>query len=150
MKPQKQLFRHEPQNNIIGDCHRAALASVLDLPIHKVPHFAQLEQETPGYTFWGGVREFLASRGLVAVDHYWDGAVFALADLLRWQGSINPSAYYLLGGTSPRGFPHTVVGLGGEIVLDPHSDNTGLSAPLENGFWHTTYFVPMALTRMAA
>jgi hypothetical protein len=150
MIPQKQLFRHEPHNNIIGDCHRAALASLLNLQILEVPHFAQLELERPGYDFWGGVRQFLTERGLAAVDHYWDGALFALDDLLNWQEAINPNVYYLLGGLSPRGFPHTVIGLGGEIVLDPHPDNTGVNSPLENGYWHTTYMVPLELTQVAA
>lgn len=39
MTPVTQEFRHDPKNFIWGDCHRAALATILDLPISKVPHF---------------------------------------------------------------------------------------------------------------
>lgn len=35
---QYQMFRHDPENGIMGDCYRTAVACVLDKPIHVVPH----------------------------------------------------------------------------------------------------------------
>jgi hypothetical protein len=95
MKPQKQLFRHEPHNGIYGDCH-------------------------------------------------------TLEELLRYQGATNPDAYYLMGGCSPRGTNHTVICLGGGLEWDPHPDGGFLVGPLDHGFWEITYFVPLALTKVAA
>ncbi len=28
MRPQKQLFKHDPANGVYGDCHRAAIATI--------------------------------------------------------------------------------------------------------------------------
>ena len=38
MTPVKQQFLHDPPTSY-GDCHRAALASLLDLTIDDVPNF---------------------------------------------------------------------------------------------------------------
>lgn len=38
MKPVRQLYRHDPANGVYGDCWRACIASVLELPIEDVPH----------------------------------------------------------------------------------------------------------------
>lgn len=63
MTPVKQRYKHDPENGVWGDCHRAAVASVLDLALDDVPHFA--DGGAGGEEFERRVREYLLSRGLV-------------------------------------------------------------------------------------
>jgi len=37
-----------------------------------------------------------------------------------------PKGYHILGGPGPRGFGHSVVGLNGEMVHDPHPSREGI------------------------
>jgi len=39
MKPQEQQYSHNPDAGVFGDCFRASIASILELPIDDVPHF---------------------------------------------------------------------------------------------------------------
>lgn len=39
MTPYKQLYGHNPDQGIFGDCFRTALGCLLNLPPEKVPHF---------------------------------------------------------------------------------------------------------------
>lgn len=41
MKPVYQREQHDPARGVWGDCHRSALASLLELPLSDVPHFAK-------------------------------------------------------------------------------------------------------------
>jgi hypothetical protein len=41
MKPVDQEFVHRPDIGQHGDCQRAVIASLLELPITEVPHFLQ-------------------------------------------------------------------------------------------------------------
>ena len=145
MIKQHQLYRHEPHNGIYGDCLRTALACLFDLPAHEVPHFYQHQVEREGYVAHVQVGMWLAERGMAQVISHWDGEFHSLDWVLGMQRVNNPDAYYMLGGTSPRGFNHGVIGRGGRIEWDPHPDGTGLVAPLNTGFWEITYFVPLSL-----
>lgn len=153
MRAQKQLFRHRPQNGEIGDCHRTAIACLLDLEPQDVPHFGEMDWDfdkqcfRENGDFHRNVREWLRTRGLAPVD-----AVYActLEELLVSLGALNPSAYYLLGGQSRNNVNHTVIGCGGEIVWDPSIDESGIVGPCnpEGLFW-VTYLVPLSMTREA-
>ena len=75
----RQLFRHEPHNVIYGDCHRTAIACLLDMEPWQVPHFTQLAHTTPGYDWESGVAAFLAlgvAFFLVAVLGFLGAAAF--------------------------------------------------------------------------
>jgi len=117
MTPQDQEFVNIPgvQN---GDCMRATIASVLDLPIADVPHFLA-KLDTKNEEFWDAVFNFLDARSL--------GMIF------RTDGhdptyAVDMEGYHLIGGPSPRGAGlfHSVVGKDGEIVFDPHPSRAGL------------------------
>lgn len=45
MTPVDQTILHDPQTGAIGNCMQAAIASLLDLPLDAVPHFAALSEE---------------------------------------------------------------------------------------------------------
>lgn len=154
MKPQKQLFSHRPHLGEIGDCHRTAIACLLDIEPQEVPHFGEMDWDPKEQCFRENgdfhryVKEWLATRGLGTVD-----AVYSctLEELLKHLGHINPNAYYLLGGWSGNRVNHTVIGCGGEIVWDPGIDNPGIVGPCKPDelFW-VTYIVPLSLIREAA
>ena len=92
-----------------GDCFRACVASLLDLPLEDVPHFATFGVE-------GGwlleCRRWLKERGLTIIftDEPPPAGCLAIAS-----------------GPTPRGAEHAVVVRGQELVHDPHPSRAGLS-----------------------
>lgn len=151
MIKQKQLYRHRPEHGEIGDCHRTAIACLLDMRPEDVPHFGELDWDfekgtwKEQCTFNDHVRQFLATVGLAQVDVAWGGE--SLEVVLDVQGRINPTAYYILGGHSRTGVNHSVVGQGSKIVWDPSLDDSGIIGPTEpDGIYWITYLVPLRLT----
>lgn len=128
MIPVDQQFLHDPANGQEGDCFRACIASILELPIEDVPHFAQL---TGGRSedFWNMAYDWLEDRGYGYVHSTMlNGPIFS-------KGS-----YHLLSGPSPRGIGwHCVVALCGKIVHDPHPSRAGLAGTQKE--WLSAYLV---------
>lgn len=117
MTPQDQEFTYRPEIGQSGDCARAVLASLLDLPIADVPHFAQLAREDG--QFYGRINEFLEDRGF---EMLWNVTpIYHLKDGVE--------IFHYMAGPSPRGngIWHAVVGCNAEIAFDPHPEKTGLS-----------------------
>ena len=126
MTPQDQEFLKTA--TMAGDCQRAVLASLMDLPIAEVPHFAQLaaESKDSSYSFWAAVYDFCESRGYVYKPHV----------MLIYHLREGVDLYHQISGPSPRGNGvwHAVVGLNGEVFFDPHPSRAGLAGnPLT---WH--------------
>lgn len=146
MQYHKQRFRHQPDKGIYGDCHRTALACLLDMEPEQVPHFGEMmfvhgtEAASEAEELW------LNKQGLSQV--FVPYSVDTLDNLLLHLASINPRAYYLLGGTSKNGVGHTVVGCGGKLIWDPAQDNSGIVGPMSDGFFWISYFLPVALVRV--
>ena len=93
-----------------GDCVRAALASLLELPIDEVPHFLEMG-ETP--ELWEiEFLEWLEERGITV----W-----------REEGHYAFEGYYLASGPAERGVSHMVVYRNGSLAHDPHPSRTGLT-----------------------
>jgi hypothetical protein len=92
-----------------GNCFAACVASLLGLVIEDVPCF-----DVPGKMWLRLFDEWLRGRDL--------------APIILWpKGGIIPSnVHYIAGGKGPRGLPHSVIYLNGEMVHDPHPDRTGL------------------------
>lgn len=135
---------HCPEEGRYGDCHSAALASMLDLTLDQVPLFFD---GRPARECWDHVAEFLASYDLALVDVVF-GKEFTLEEVLRSQQSTNPDVYYTLGVCSPKGHGHTVVCCGGEVVHDPtYPVDVTQYRPMDDGFWWVGYLVPLGLTR---
>lgn len=88
----------------LGNCMQAAVASLLELPLGSVPHFAEAEEE-------------------------WWIAMLDWADTLGYSVSRNRNkkGWTMMTGASPRGeFNHAVVAHNGELVWDPHPSGEGL------------------------
>jgi hypothetical protein len=115
MTPQDQEFIHAPERGQHGDCMRACVAALLDLPIAAVPHFAQLDAEGKG-NFWLMVTEFCRNNGYAFVT---------MQGRFVW---AEDAIYHIISGPSPRaaGVYHAVVGMNGQVHFDPHPSRAGL------------------------
>lgn len=131
----KQKFLHDPTNGVWGDCHRAAIASVMGLPLETVPHFG--DGGPSDEEFMERERIWLLKQGLVRIMVWF---ACELPDVFAYQAKYNPGIYYLLGGTSRTGVDHTVVCLDGEIVHDPSQNESGIVGKMSCGFYGVTHF----------
>lgn len=149
MKPQKQLFRHKPSEGIYGDCHRTAIAIVLDLDAADVPHFMD------GSAGQGGADDahdrceaWLNERGIATINILFPGAV-PVEEILTTIAACNPRGRpaFILGGRSRNGVNHSVVACDGEIVCDPSLNDSGIIGPCEDGFYWLTFFGHLDATK---
>lgn len=131
MKPVDQVFRHDPANGIHGDCQRAVIASLLELPIEDVPHFAKDHYQDPD-SYWTALQSFLGCHGYAYVTVK-PGEAHFFGDL--------EGVYHEIAGQSPRDpqVMHAVVGLDGKIVHDPHPDKTGLAG--DPNSWQYSFII---------
>ena len=98
-----------------GNCFAACLASLLETSLWKVTDF-----HGDGDVFLDQVADFLLPYGLMYLQVPPDDPV--LERMFR----AGLMAFHIIEGISPRGGPHAVVGLNGEMVWDPHpEDGTG-------------------------
>ena len=129
MTPHTQAFLHDPATGIRGDCYRTAIACLLDVPRDDVPHV--FEHDTPAIQRATGA--YLRRFGLAMLEMPLKGA--DAADVVAFMAGTNPDIpSFLLSGTTPRGWDHTVVVHDGE-VWDPHPSRSGLTGPCDDGFW---------------
>jgi hypothetical protein len=135
MRPVDQLAPHDPERGVFGDCFRASLASLLELPASAVPHF--MEDGDPDNRFPFRVNNYLYSLGhclLTIPAKDWD--------MPQWcDASGVAHIYHIISGPSPRfpGLFHSVVGLNGAVVWDPHPDHTGLAGTQDD--WNFEFLV---------
>lgn len=102
MKAVTQTILAGEIDGVPGNCLQAAVASLLELDLDAVPHFALHED------WLERLVEFGAERGYRVL----------------YQGQ--PVAFGLAFGMSERDLGHAVVCLDGEIAWDPHPSRTGL------------------------
>lgn len=116
MTPVHQEFyaRYEgekPGPGVYGDCFRAALASLLDLALHEVPHFAKdADGDVPG--FWCCVNQWLSERGQALILAR--GVDFKMPQRM----GMAPVFHLILADCEDGDF-HALVGLSGRVVFDP-------------------------------
>jgi hypothetical protein len=120
MTPQMQEFPvHDPARGKIGDCFRAALASLRDIPIAKVPHFAR-DHWPDELSALRAMNAFLASRGLALIH-------LPRIDFEVMHREGVGDIYHLILGIDPEGDGHACIGLNGRIVHDPHPLRRGMA-----------------------
>ncbi len=113
MIPVDQEFMHDPDAGSVGDCFRACIASVLELPIDAVPHFA-----------------LLGSRWQRVLD----GFLAGLSREIEWSQGIPPDGIWAIATVqSPRAadVKHSVIWRDGKIVHDPHPSRAGGEGPTD-------------------
>jgi hypothetical protein len=110
--PVKQLILHDPANGKYGDCFRACVASLMEFPCEKVPHFFDKDDPDGWYMF----KQYCIRMGY---------EIFSVYDA---HPPISYTDYYIATGHSPR-FPdalHCTIYRRGILVHDPHPDNSGI------------------------
>ncbi len=120
MIPINQKKLHDPKKGVNGDCMRACVASVFELPIEEVPEFEDMSTREYNHEYI----KFFGKKG------------YGLYSLYVEAGGKHPEMlkdeceYYFMVGPSPRGFDadHQCVGYKGKLVHDPHPDKTGLKS----------------------
>jgi hypothetical protein len=109
MKPVMQTNFGDPD----GNCWNAVLASLLECPLEGIPFEVGRD---PGY--WQKYSQWLLSAyGLVLLDFR-----------ANWpkQSPLVPKGHHGMSGPGPRDLVHSVVGLNGRILHDPHPAGGGL------------------------
>lgn len=132
-EPQIQMYRHDPENGIYGDCLRAAVAMCLGMPAADVPHFCQGESDDGVWRT--RLHAWLVPQGLYALEVPWPD----LALLLQQAKYSFHHAAITVSGRSPRGTLHECVIYRGKLY-DPHPDGGGLVAPHEDGYYWSQIF----------
>lgn len=128
MKPVDQ----ERIDDLTGDCLRACIASICELPLSGVPNFSECG-------FMSGVEQWCTENKYTFI--WMDIPDFTSLNRI-WFGST--PEFFIAWGMSPRrkqdGKPkqHVVVvskkGYGVRVVHDPHPDRTGLESMCGFGF----------------
>jgi len=135
MTPVKQTVFRFPN----GDCFRACVATILDLPIEDVPNFA----DAAANPVRRGI-EWLRERGYTCLRIDWEGEPYRKQQYIR--AYSEQTLYCIVGGESARSpredgkkLYHAVVGYangwGFELVHDPHPDNTFLKGDPDFVLW---------------
>lgn len=112
----QRVTDHDPSIGQIGDCFRAALASMLDLDLDSVPHFGELcHLDSKPDDFWLLVVKWLGSRDLgLHVSKPLS------TEEMRSKG-LADHYYIVFGRCEHRGdlIGHVSIGLNGQVVHDP-------------------------------
>ena len=95
-----------------GDCLRACVASIIELPIENVPHFALHQNWLRLLQSW-------------AFDTHNVHVVY-LSLLPKSTPYTDEFTLWIASGISRRGTRHAVVYKGNRMIWDPHPDKTGL------------------------
>lgn len=140
-----QLFRHDPDNGVYGDCHRTALACLFDIASPAdVPHFMVDNPSTK--VFYEREAAWLLEQGFRS--YHFPVQCDNLSAALEYIETFAPGVYCILGGASARGTAHSVIVCGGKLEHDPHPDGGFITGPLDGHFW-IQLFIPVRFWRGA-
>lgn len=96
-----------------GNCFEACLASIMEVPIEIFPGYKDADWLALYNRFLGA--NFGLQLLLIAGEQH---------QLFKVQFGMD--CHHLISGQGPRGLKHSVVGLNGRMVHDPHPDGSGL------------------------
>lgn len=127
-----QSILHDPDNGKYGDCFRACIASVFERPIESIPHF---NRDVTGEEQDRAINEWLAPLGFYLQPMNVDADYF-----FYMRKTHGVKQVHLIFGNTERGTYHSVVGVSGEIVHDPHPSKTGLLPNSAENEWRYVFF----------
>lgn len=106
-----------------GNCVAACVASIVAVPLERVPHFIEfgiaygdsddVHAVSAGNNWWAMMLGYLAANG------YWPVELEAITD-------ADPDEFLLVAGMSPRGVLHQVIYREGRLWHDPHPSRDGV------------------------
>lgn len=139
MKFEKQLFDHEPDKKISGDCYRTAVGCILGKMPSEVPHFYEfVGDELPtGQEGRDKLRKYLDHLGLYPFQVPFD---CDLKNVFHTMKSQNQDLPYLLSGESKSSCNHTVVCKNDSILWDPSKKDAGIIGPCDDGYFWVEVF----------
>lgn len=105
MKPVKQTILGRG-----GNCYAACIASLLEQSLERFPNFCSL-----GPDWMQKTNEWMAT---------WFG--LRIIPLRVEDVSILKDVYHIMSGQTERGLLHSVVGMSGKMIFDPHPSAAGL------------------------
>lgn len=134
-----QMFRHDPDNGVYGDCWRATVACLLRLPVEDVPHVCDGPDDGKASE---RMRAFLESQGCALIQVPFNGDM-SLQQILEYVGAMSVSGglHWCLMGTSQTGCNHVVICKGAEIIHDPSITQSGIVGPASDGLWWVEWVV---------
>lgn len=147
MIPVYQTIMHDPDNGQYGDCFRACIASLMELPIKEVPHFMHCnspEEAKDDTEAMIKLWKWLKPQGL---GFFVYTAATAPEHLHAWQDyfllKLNPDTHHIISGYTARNTFHSVIGKGGHMVHDPYPSGIGLLQPSEENPWVFEFIVKL-------
>ena len=135
MTPFYQTVPHDPPHSY-GDCHRTAIACILDISPHTIPNMAG---KLPAKKWYAAMNEHLATLGYqVATISY--TSRFSREQLMSYMNVLNPTVHYILVGLTDKNVPHVVVCKGAKVVHDTNAGKPGVVKPMydkdcDDYFW---------------
>lgn len=117
MNPVNQTYLTSEDGSTRGNCMSACLASMLELDINKVPHFAAMHEDEWSDAF----HQFLYENGCRFM-----GTIFTEEEVKDYKGI---DGYVMVAGKSPRTFAkngHAVIYKDGKFFFDPHPSKEGI------------------------
>ena len=149
MLKQKQRWLHL-EDGRCGDCYRTCIAGYLGMVRDSVPHFVELhggEDWNDSEAIARAIELWMKERGLVMISIPVNGEVpfDALAnDVARqWLPGVDR---LIIGGTSPRGYPHVILWDREDGYWDPAKNYRGegdmLVGPQDDGNWWIVAILP--------
>jgi hypothetical protein len=126
----QQKFSSHTDSTKKGDCLSACIASIFEIPLETVPLWSAMPVQDWGENF----RDFIESSGYewVGEKFYSQAARAQYTESEFWDKvkAISPGVdgYYVISGTSPRGFQagHAVIYKDGKLAHDPHPSREGV------------------------
>lgn len=141
-KMHMQLFRHDPNNGVNGDCVRAVIASLLNKEnVEEVPHFGEGLDFSSSDAVPVFEQRIDAYLGTQQVKKFRTAYTCGLDDLYNFVLRDNPGVPIIVEGMSPRGRNHSVIYFNGVLAHDPHPDGGGIIGQMDNGQIHVTVLV---------
>jgi len=140
MKPVDCIIKnHDEEAGMIGDCHRACIASLLELDAFDVPHFFDYpvaDGSDPGLKMQ---ELWLAARGLAFIElpfHPDTKWAKSTDEFLKFVSAYSGETHYMVVGLSIGGHNHSVIAKGDKIVHDPtYGEPHGIVGPCDSGFF---------------
>jgi len=129
VKVDQTIFADDPKRP--GNCVAACIATMLQLPLSRVPHFVEFGitwgdsddltggPGSGGNAWWGMLHGFVLGRGYWIQERPAD-------ELCSYPGEL-----VLVAGRSPRGLMHQVIYRDGVLWHDPHPSRDGILEVVE-------------------